>query len=108
MAKWHWRNWVSDKMWLLIKRCASLRWAVRLHRCIGQCMQHAIYASLKADHTARTTLVNKSIVADLAEGNMHKAFCHLKGWYWAALETQARPCFQTMEKQMLERVDLYQ
>ncbi len=39
---------------------------------------------------------------------MHKAFCHLKGWYWAATETQARPCFQTMEKQTVEHVDLHQ
>jgi hypothetical protein len=53
------------------------------------------------------TQVGESIVADLAEGNVHEVFCHLKGWYWAATETQARPCFQTMEKQKAERIDLY-
>ncbi len=38
---------------------------------------------------------------------MQEAFCHLKGWYWAALEMQAKPCFQTMEHQTSERIDLY-
>ena len=32
----------------------------------------------------------------------------MKGWYREALETQARPCFQTMERQTVERVELYQ
>jgi len=31
----------------------------------------------------------------------------LKGWYRAAAEMQANPCYHTMERQMLERVDLY-
>ncbi len=38
---------------------------------------------------------------------MYEAFRHLKGWYRSATKTQARPCFQTMEKQTMERVDLY-
>ena len=32
----------------------------------------------------------------------------MKGWYREASETQARPCFQTMERQTVERVVLYQ
>jgi hypothetical protein len=38
---------------------------------------------------------------------MHEAFCHLKGRYRVATETQARPCFQTMERQTAKCVDLY-
>ncbi len=56
-------------------------------------MQRAIHVALKVDHMARTAQVGDSIVADLAEGNVHEVFCHLKGWYQAATETQARPCF---------------
>jgi hypothetical protein len=70
-------------------------------------MQRAIYAVLKVDHTAHTAQVGESIVADLAKGNVHEAFHHLKGWYQEATETQCRPCFQTMEKQMEECADLY-
>ncbi len=32
---------------------------------------------------------------------------HLKGWYWKAVETQARACHQTMERQTDRRVELY-
>jgi hypothetical protein len=35
-------------------------------------------------------------------------FCQLNGWYWAATEIQARPCFQTIERHKAEHVDLYQ
>ncbi len=77
-AKWHWRNWVNDKTWLLIKRRTSLCWAGRLHRCVGQRMQRAIYTLLKVDCTVHTAQVSKSIITNLAEGSMHKAFHHLK------------------------------
>jgi hypothetical protein len=70
-------------------------------------MQCTIHAGLKVDPTPRTAQVSKSVVTDLAEGNVHEAFRHLKGWYHAATETQARPCFQTMEKQTAVRIDLY-
>jgi hypothetical protein len=63
--------------------------------------------ALKVNHTASTAQVGDSIVADLVEGNMHEAFCHLKGRHQAATETQARPCFQTMEKQMAERINIH-
>ncbi len=38
---------------------------------------------------------------------MQEAFCHLKGWYWAALEMQTKPCFHTMERQTSERFNVY-
>jgi hypothetical protein len=98
-AKRNWRDWVSDEMWLLIKWRTSLCWAGRLRWCISQPMQRAIYLSLKVDPTARTAQVGESIAANLAKGNVHEAFRHLKGWYWAATEIQAWPCFQIMEKQ---------
>jgi hypothetical protein len=37
-------------------------------------MQHAIYVLLKVDHTARMAQVGKSIVTNLAVGNVHEAF----------------------------------
>jgi hypothetical protein len=106
-AKQHWHDWVSDKTWLLIKQHTSLRQAGQLHWCVSQCMQHTMYTLLKVDRTAHMVQVGKSIVADLAEGNVHEAFCHLKRWYRAATETQAQKCFQTMEKQTEEHVVLY-
>jgi len=70
-------------------------------------MQRAIHAALKRDRAVCTAQVGESIVTELAEGKVHEAFRHLNGWYREASETQARPCFQTMERQTVERVELY-
>ncbi len=51
--------------------------------------------------------VGATVEAELAGGNVQEAFRHLKGWYRAATEMQAKPCYHTMERQMLEWVDLY-
>ncbi len=77
-------------------------------------MQCAIHVLPKVDPTVQKVQVGKSIITKLAEGNIHEAFHHLKGWYWSAMEThwsametRARPCSQTMEKHTIERFDLY-
>ena len=62
---------------------------------------------LKRDCTACTAQFGESIVSKLAEGNVHEAFRHLKGWYRQASETQAKPCFQTTKRQTEERFELY-
>ena len=56
---------------------------------------------------ARTAQVGELIVTKLVKGKVHEAFRHLKVWYREASETQVRPCFQTMERQTVERVELY-
>ena len=70
-------------------------------------MKRKIHGALKADKQRLTADVGKKIVAELGAGNVKEAFCHLKGWYRAASETQAAPCPQTMERQTDERVELY-
>jgi hypothetical protein len=51
--------------------------------------------------------VGTMIESELMGGNVQEAFRHLKGWYRAVTETQAKPCYQTMERQTLEWVNLY-
>ena len=70
-------------------------------------MQRAIWASLKTDRIAQTKGVGEAIKAELRGGDVQEAFRHLKEWYRAATEVEARPCFQTMESQTVERVALY-
>ncbi len=106
-AKQHWRNWISNGTWLLMRQCTLLRWAGQLRRTKGTHMQCAVHSTLKVDRAAQTAQVSNSIVANLAKGNVQEAFRHLKGWYQMATETQAKPCYLTMEKQMAERIDLY-
>jgi hypothetical protein len=52
-------------------------------------------------------MVGSMVKAELAGGNVQEAFRHLKGWYWATSEMQAKPCYHTLERQTLERVNLY-
>ena len=70
-------------------------------------MQREVKAALKADKSWVTAEVGECIVSELWEGKVQEAFCHLKGWYRNASETQAKPCHQTMERQTSERVELY-
>jgi hypothetical protein len=65
-------------------------------------MQRKIHSALQVDRAAHTSQAGDSIITELAEGNGHGPFHHLKVWYGMATETHARPCFQTMEKQMIE------
>jgi hypothetical protein len=47
------------------------------------------------------------IKSELTGENVQEAFCHLKGWYRATSKMQAKPCYQTLERQTSKRVDLY-
>jgi hypothetical protein len=50
--------------------------------------------------------VSTMIKSELTGGNVQEAFCHLKGWYRAASKTQAKPCYQMLERQTSERINL--
>jgi hypothetical protein len=79
----------------------------RLCQAGGRCLHRQIGASLCKDQADCTAHVGALIESELAGGNVQEAFHHRKGWYWAASDTQAKPCRQTMERQTSERVDLY-
>jgi len=56
-TKHHWRDWMSESTWLLIKQRTLLRQAGQLCRSEGQRMQRTIYAALKKDCVVRTAQV---------------------------------------------------
>jgi hypothetical protein len=64
-------------------------------------------ASLCKDRVDQTAQVGCAIESKIMGGIVQEAFCHLKGWYWAALEMQVKPCYHTLGYQTSERVDLY-
>jgi hypothetical protein len=84
-----------------------LRRTGRLCQMGGCCLHHQISASLSRDWADQTAMVGSMVKAELARGNVQQAFCYLKGWYRAALETKAKPCYHTLERQTLEWVDIY-
>ncbi len=59
------------------------------------------------DKRKLTAEVDDLIVMELAKGDVKEAFRLLKGWYQKAVEMQARPCQQTMERQTNKWEELY-
>ncbi len=100
-------NWISEESWRLIAHWAMLRHTGRLCQAGGRCLHHQVGASLCKDRADRASHVRTLIESELVGGNVQEAFRHLKGWYWAVSDTQAKLCRQTMERQTLERVDIY-
>ena len=100
-------DWISEESWRLIAHRAMLRCTGRLCQTGGHHMHRQIGTLLRRDRAARTEWVGILIETDLMGGNVQEAFCHLKGWYRAASDMQAKPCYHTMERQTSDRVDLY-
>ena len=73
----------------------------------GAYVQRQVWVALRGDRKAWTARVGDLIEAKLVGGGVQKAFCHLKGWYWAASETTTRPCPQAMVQQTAKWVELY-
>ena len=101
-------DWILSETWHLIKQRPMLQCSGHLCQVGGRRLTRLICASLKQDREARmASVVGSTIKAELTKGNIQEAFRHLKGWYRAATETQAKPCYWTMVRQTLEQVDLY-
>jgi hypothetical protein len=95
-------NWILPTTWQLIEHCLMLRCTGHLCQVGGRRLSRRIRASLTQDRVDRAANVGSTIEAELARGNVQEAFRHLKGWYCTATDTQAKPCFQTMERQTSE------
>ncbi len=100
-------DWILEESWRLLAHRATLCHTGCLCQTGGRCLNCQIGVSLQKDRTDRTATVGATGEAELTGGNVQEAFRHLKGWYRAATETQAKPCYHTMERQTLERVNLY-
>ena len=101
------KDWISERNWKLIAKRASLLRSGKLRQAAAWRMKCKIQAAIKADKSRLTTDMGESIMSELSKGNVQEAFRHLRGWYRTALETQARPCRQMMERQTNKQVELY-
>jgi hypothetical protein len=101
------KDWMSEATWRLIAKQASLLQSGHIRQDALQRMKRKIKAAIKADKQKLTAKVGNSIIAELVKGNVQEALRHLKGWYQKAVEMQARPCGQMMERQTDKREELY-
>ncbi len=92
-------DWILPATWQLIEHPSMLRRTDHLCQVGGRRLSRRICASLTQDRVDRAVNVGSTIEAELAGGNVQEAFCHLKGCYRMATDTQAKPCYQTMERQ---------
>jgi hypothetical protein len=95
-------GWILEESWQPIAHRAMLRRTSRLCQAGERRLNRQIGISLQKDRTDQTTAVGATVEVKLAGGNIQEAFRHLEGWYRAATEMQAKPCYHTMERQMLE------
>jgi hypothetical protein len=105
LRKRHGNDWISDKIWALVGQWTALRQVRKLLHAEGRWTKQLIWASLRNDRAACTKGVGNIIEVELAKGDVQEAFCLLKGWYRVVSETVARPCPQTMARQMEDRVE---
>jgi hypothetical protein len=97
-------EWISAETWRLISHRSMLCRTGKLCQTGGRRLWRKTWDALRGDHRIQTARVGSMIEAKLTGGNIQESFCHLKGWYRAALETTTRPCPQTLVKQMAERL----
>ena len=100
------KDWIGEATWALIAKRASLLQSGRCNQAAARRMKQEIHTALKEDNQRLTADFGEKILAELGAGKVQEAFCHLKGWYRAASETQAAPRPQTMEHQTNERGEL--
>ena len=100
-------SWISEATWALVDHRAMLRYRGDLSQRVQRMLGRRIRASLQDDRKARTARVGTAIQGHLAGGDLKEAWRCVKGWYRTASEVPPRPCFQTMERQTQERVELY-
>jgi hypothetical protein len=100
---WQGNDWISDETWRMISHRTMLYRTGKVCQTAARTMQRQIWTALHGDRATRISHVGECIEHKLAGGNVQEAFRHLKGWYWAALETTSHPCPQTMERQTAER-----
>ena len=100
-------NWISVKTWRAVAHRTMLCRTGQLCRLGSRRMKRETWNSLKDDRIAQTKQVGQSIEAELRGGDVQEAFRLIKGWYRAATEVEARPCYQTMARKNEEWFALY-
>ena len=88
-------------------RRADLRKAGRLTQRESRRLARAIRASLKLDRQERARKADEAIMMELLAGNIKEAWRILKAWHREAGGAATKPCHASMERQTVEREDLY-
>ena len=96
-------------MWKLADKRVSARRDTAKDHALIQRLGRAIVASFKGDRRQQAEEVGKEVETLLgSDPPLHREAWHrLEGWYWAAVNRAPPPARVTLDRIMMERVDLY-
>ena len=100
-------TWVRPGTWSLVDRKAEPRKAGWLTQREVHWLARAIRALLKLDRQERARKTGKAIMMELLTGNIKEAWRILKAWRREAGGAATKPWYASMERQTVEREDLY-
>ena len=100
-------QWIRPSTWSLVDKRAGERIAGTLTQTTKHNLNREIAASLKADRIERARKVGESLMGHIHAGDMREAWRSVQGWYKEAGAQQAKKCHESMEKQTVEREELY-
>ena len=100
-------QWIRPGTWVLVDQRAGARVAGDLTQTMRRNLNRKIAASLKADRIERARKVGESLMGHILAGDMREAWRSVQGWYKEAGAQQAKKCHDSMEKQTVEREELY-
>merc|ERR1712194_757062 len=98
---------IRPSTWSLIDKRAGERIAGNLTQSLKRTLKRQIAASLKADRIERARKVGETLMGHIHTGDMREAWRSVQGWYKEAGAQQAKKCHDSMEKQTVEREELY-
>ena len=100
-------QWISDRTWALVDYRAMLKTRGSLQQRGERNLSRRINASFRQDRMARAENAAVEIETKLNGGDFKAGWTIAKRWYRAATDRGPKPCFETMETQTTERVELY-
>ena len=101
-------EWIRPSTRALIDHKATFARENKLNQRDRRWLVRKIKAHLQDDRRHMTAAVKASIMGHLEGGELAEAWKCLKAWYAASGDRPPKPCHETMDKQTVERVELYE
>ena len=99
-------KWISERSWKIWDRKNSIPPGRKFQRRRRRA-KRKFDSSLKQDRIDRAKHAAEKINAHFKSNEIHEAFDVAEGWYKTAKDVPSKPCYETLERQTVEREELY-
>ena len=100
-------DWIRPGTWAFIDERASRRKHGTLTRSEGRRIKRRINKALAADRLERALQAGHAIMAHLEAGKLREAWGVARAWHKEVDPAASPPCYLELEKQTVEREELY-